>query len=168
MYMYSTRLLCSIPHVHCYTTPCRFVNEEEQRGSVVQQNSGLQRQVQQLEAALQELGREHQTLQVMQSRQSQRRWESDKDVLQCSSCGKKFSVSVRRVSGTCDAVCVCVCIPSPHPPLSLHSLSPSIPSFPPSLHPLSLLLFHCQHIIAPLSELWVSQSYSATSIYSSC
>ena len=43
---------------------CRIVVEEEQTGQVQQMNAGLQKQVQQLGAALQELGREHQTLQV--------------------------------------------------------------------------------------------------------
>ena len=43
---------------------CRIVVEEEQTGQVQQMNAGLQKQVQQLEAALKELGREHQTLQV--------------------------------------------------------------------------------------------------------
>ena len=42
----------------------RIVGEEEERGHVQQQNTDLRKQVQQLEAALQELGREHQTLQV--------------------------------------------------------------------------------------------------------
>ena len=81
------------------------MNEEEEKQSVVERNSDLQRQVQQLEAALQELGREHQTLQVMQSRLTQRRWESDLEVTKCVGCGKKFSVSVRKV---CVGVDVCV------------------------------------------------------------
>ena len=37
-------------------------------------------------------------LQVMQSRASERRWEQDGNVVNCTDCGKKFSVSVRRVS----------------------------------------------------------------------
>jgi early endosome antigen 1 len=74
----------------------KIVGEEEKTGLVQQHNEGLQRQVQQLEAALQELGQEHQTLQVMQSRASQRKWEADSDVPACPGCGKKFSVSVRR------------------------------------------------------------------------
>ena len=49
---------------------------------------------------LQELGREYQTLQMFQSRQSERRWESDKEVASCASCSKRFSVSVRRVGST--------------------------------------------------------------------
>ena len=42
----------------------RVVGEEERTSEAQQLNAGLQKQVQQLEAALQELGREHQTLQV--------------------------------------------------------------------------------------------------------
>ena len=37
-------------------------------------------------------------VQVMQARASERKWESDRDVSACSGCGKKFSVSVRKVS----------------------------------------------------------------------
>ena len=48
----------------CVCLHCRIVGEEEKTGRVQQHNEGLQRQVQQLEAALQELGQEHQTLQV--------------------------------------------------------------------------------------------------------
>ncbi|CAI8024450.1 Early endosome antigen 1 [Geodia barretti] len=74
----------------------KVVGEEERTSEAHQLNAGLQKQVQQLEAALQELGREHQTLQVMQARASERKWESDRDATACSGCGKKFSVSVRK------------------------------------------------------------------------
>ena len=73
------------------------MNEEEEKQSVLERTSDLQRQVKQLQAALQELGREHQTLQVMQSRLTQRRWESDREATECIGCKKKFSVSVRKV-----------------------------------------------------------------------
>ena len=37
----------------------------------------------------------------MQSRASERKWESDRDVSSCSDCDKKFSVSVRKVRPVC-------------------------------------------------------------------
>ncbi len=47
---------------------------------------------------LQELGREHQTLQIVKSRQNERKWERDMEAVTCSNCNIKFSVSTRRVS----------------------------------------------------------------------
>ena len=81
-----------------YGYAARFVNEEEQKQTLLQQNSELHRRIQELEVGMQELGREYQTLQVLQSRQSERKWESDKEVTNCSSCKGKFTVSLRKVS----------------------------------------------------------------------
>ena len=64
----------------------------------MKQTVTLQHRIQELEAALQELGREHQTLQIVHTRQSQRKWEKDSEVSNCSACKRKFSVNVRRVS----------------------------------------------------------------------
>ena len=47
---------------------------------------------------LQELGREHQTLQIIKSRQSERKWERDREATNCNNCNVKFSVSIRKVS----------------------------------------------------------------------
>ena len=44
-----------------------------------------------------ELGQENQNLQVVQNVRSNRKWEKDTEVMQCNSCSKKFSVSVRKV-----------------------------------------------------------------------
>ena len=79
---------------------CRFVAEEEQKQSLLQQSEVYQRRIQELQSGLQELGREHQTLQIVKSRQSERKWESDKDASNCSNCNVKFSVSVRKVSSS--------------------------------------------------------------------
>ena len=76
----------------------RFLGQEEQKQSLVKENVTLQHRIQELEAGLQELGREHQTLQIVHSRQSQRKWEKDSEVSNCTACKKKFSVNVRRVS----------------------------------------------------------------------
>ena len=48
---------------------------------------------------LQELGREHQTLQIVKSRVSERKWEKDIEVMDCNNCKVKFGVSNRKVSG---------------------------------------------------------------------
>ena len=58
---------------------------------------------------LQELGREHQTLQIVKSRQSERKWEKDKEAVACNNCNVKFSVSVRKVGSLCRVVVVVLC-----------------------------------------------------------
>lgn len=78
-------------------TSHRFVSEEDQKQSLLKENTDLQQRIRELESGLQELGREYQTLQLVQSRQSERKWESDKDAVNCFSCSKKFTVSVRKV-----------------------------------------------------------------------
>lgn len=75
----------------------RFVVEEEQKESLQRENAGLQRQIQQLESGLQDLGREHQTMQMVQQRLEERRWEADRAVTHCRGCSKHFSLTTRRV-----------------------------------------------------------------------
>ena len=77
----------------------RFLNEEEQKQDLQRANVDLLRQVQQLESGMQDLGREHQTMQVVQQRLDERRWEDDKTVTHCRGCNKRFGVATRRVSG---------------------------------------------------------------------
>uniref|UniRef100_A0A8C2ZJA6 Early endosome antigen 1 n=1 Tax=Cyclopterus lumpus TaxID=8103 RepID=A0A8C2ZJA6_CYCLU len=47
-------------------------------------------------AAMQELGRENQSLQIKQSQSLTRKWAEDHEVQNCMSCGKGFSVTVRK------------------------------------------------------------------------
>ncbi|KAJ8269411.1 hypothetical protein COCON_G00120180 [Conger conger] len=47
-------------------------------------------------AAMQELGRENQSLQIKQSQNLTRKWAEDHEVNNCMSCGKGFSVTVRK------------------------------------------------------------------------
>ena len=75
----------------------RCLAEEESRSSLQQQVARQQRHISELEAGLQELGREHQKLQIVQSRDSQRTWEKDHDAIACNKCNKRFSVTVRKV-----------------------------------------------------------------------
>lgn len=47
-------------------------------------------------AALQELGRENQTLQVENMKHISRKWTDDSEVTHCTACGKLFTVTIRR------------------------------------------------------------------------
>ena len=80
--------------MHC---PCRFVSEEEQKQKLVKENGRLQQQVKELQGAMQELGAEFQTLQLIHSRMSERKWDKDKDVIACTGCRRNFTVSTRKV-----------------------------------------------------------------------
>lgn len=75
----------------------RFVAEEEQKQSFLKQNARLQHQIQELQAGLQELGREYQTLQILHSKQGERQWERDGDAASCHNCKRKFNVGTRKV-----------------------------------------------------------------------
>lgn len=75
----------------------RCVAEEEQKVSLQGQKVALERRIQELQMGLQELGREHQNLQIVKSRQKERQWEKDSEVSACNNCSIKFSVSVRKV-----------------------------------------------------------------------
>ena len=83
-----------------YVLPLRFVAEEEQKESLLERSAAYERRIQELQMGLQELGREHQTLQIVKSRQSERKWEKDKEVLSCNTCNLKFGVSIRKVSNS--------------------------------------------------------------------
>lgn len=56
----------------------------------------LRRKVDDTTAAMQELGRENQSLQIKQSQSLTRKWAEDQEVQNCMSCGKGFSVTVRK------------------------------------------------------------------------
>lgn len=78
---------------------------EDQNKSLHDQKSRHAHRIQELEKGLQELGREYQTLQIVTSRQSERKWEKDKEATSCNGCNAKFNVSTRRVSiGALDPV----------------------------------------------------------------
>ncbi len=85
--------------VHISGTPYRFVALEDQNKSLEDQSVRHGKRIQELEVALQDLGREYQTLQIVTTRQTERKWEKDKEAMNCNSCNVKFSVSVRKVCG---------------------------------------------------------------------
>ena len=76
----------------------RCVAEEEQKHSLQKRNEASEQRIRELQMGLQELGREHQTLQIVKSRQSERKWEKDKEAVACNNCSAKFTVSTRKVS----------------------------------------------------------------------
>uniref|UniRef100_A0A8D3C3L1 Early endosome antigen 1 n=1 Tax=Scophthalmus maximus TaxID=52904 RepID=A0A8D3C3L1_SCOMX len=56
----------------------------------------LRRKLDDTTAAMQELGRENQSLQIKQSQTLTRKWAEDHEVQNCMACGKGFSVTVRK------------------------------------------------------------------------
>uniref|UniRef100_A0A2K6L502 Early endosome antigen 1 n=1 Tax=Rhinopithecus bieti TaxID=61621 RepID=A0A2K6L502_RHIBE len=56
----------------------------------------LQRKLDNTTAAVQELGRENQSLQIKHTQALNRKWAEDNEVQNCMACGKGFSVTVRR------------------------------------------------------------------------
>ena len=57
----------------------------------------LNKNIDELNSAMIELGQENQNLQVVQNMRNNRKWEKDSEVVQCNGCSKKFSVSIRKV-----------------------------------------------------------------------
>jgi hypothetical protein len=91
--------------------PCtyRFVSEEEQKQKLVKENGRLQQQVKELQGAMQELGAEFQSLQLIHSRAIERKWDKDKDIIACTGCRRNFTVSTRRVREKLISWCL-ICI----------------------------------------------------------
>lgn len=56
----------------------------------------MRRKLDDTTAAMQELGRENQSLQIKQSQSLTRKWTEDHEVQNCMACGKGFSVTVRK------------------------------------------------------------------------
>uniref|UniRef100_A0A8C9VKZ0 Early endosome antigen 1 n=1 Tax=Scleropages formosus TaxID=113540 RepID=A0A8C9VKZ0_SCLFO len=56
----------------------------------------LRRKLDDTTAAMQELGRENQSLQIKQSQSLTRKWAEDHEVQNCMACGKGFSVTIRK------------------------------------------------------------------------
>uniref|UniRef100_A0A667ZMU5 Early endosome antigen 1 n=1 Tax=Myripristis murdjan TaxID=586833 RepID=A0A667ZMU5_9TELE len=65
---------------------------EKLQGKVVE----MRRKLDDTTAAMQELGRENQSLQIKQSQSLTRKWAEDHEVQNCMACGKGFSVTVRK------------------------------------------------------------------------
>ena len=66
------------------------VEEERDRAE------NIARRVEDSVGALQELGRENQTLQIGMNKHFNRRWAEDKDAVNCTACGREFSITFRK------------------------------------------------------------------------
>ena len=78
----------------------RCVNAETTCESMNAQKCTLQRKLEDTQSALQELGREHQVLQIQINKKSNYKWVDDSLATNCDHCKKAFSVTIRKVRPT--------------------------------------------------------------------
>lgn len=64
--------------------------------SMKTQNIELKRRFEDTQSALQELGREHQELQIQNYKKSNYKWVDDRNVSECTQCKKNFTVTIRK------------------------------------------------------------------------
>nr|XP_034307075.1 early endosome antigen 1 isoform X2 [Crassostrea gigas] len=74
----------------------RCLTSEEKCENLRQESIDLRRKLDDTQAALQELGRENQSLQITTTKVSSRKWADDNEVKECMGCNKSFSVTVRK------------------------------------------------------------------------
>ena len=75
----------------------RCLNSESMCEAMTSQKTILQRKLEDTQAALQELGSEHQSLQIQINKKSNYKWVDDSTVNNCDHCKKAFSVTIRKV-----------------------------------------------------------------------
>jgi len=75
----------------------RCITAEKLCESFKLQNIELKRKLEDNQQALQELGLEHQTLQVQNYKKSNYKWIDDSTVSECTQCKKMFTVTIRKV-----------------------------------------------------------------------
>jgi chromosome segregation ATPase len=75
----------------------RCLNSETMCETMSVQKTALQRKLEDTQAALQELGSEHQSLQIQINKKSNYKWVDDSKVNNCEHCKKAFSVTIRKV-----------------------------------------------------------------------
>ena len=75
----------------------RCLNSETMCETMSVQKTTLQRKLEDTQAALQELGSEHQSLQIQINKKSNYKWVDDSKVNNCEHCKKAFSVTIRKV-----------------------------------------------------------------------
>ena len=76
----------------------RCINSERLCEQLRLQNTELKRKLEDTQQALQELGMEHQTLQVQSYKKANYKWIDDSLVTECNHCKKGFTVTNRKVS----------------------------------------------------------------------
>ncbi|KAJ8372384.1 hypothetical protein AAFF_G00290170 [Aldrovandia affinis] len=74
----------------------RCVKGESEMEKLQAKALDMRRKLDDTTAAMQELGRENQSLQIKQSQSLMRKWTEDHEVQNCMCCGKGFSVTVRK------------------------------------------------------------------------
>lgn len=74
----------------------RCLASEAECESLQDRISQVTRKLDDTQAALQELGRENQSLQIMTTKVQNRKWTDDSQVLDCMGCGKAFSLTIRK------------------------------------------------------------------------
>ncbi|XP_030829452.1 early endosome antigen 1-like [Strongylocentrotus purpuratus] len=74
----------------------RCLSNEKDVEKLQAKTAELRRKLDDAQAAMHELGRENQALQITQTKAMGRKWTDDKEVLDCMSCSKAFSLAVRK------------------------------------------------------------------------
>jgi early endosome antigen 1 len=74
----------------------KLLSGESDMEQMHQKMQGIQRKLDDAHAALQELGRENQNLQVEIAKMQGRKWADDSVVQTCSSCTKEFTLTIRK------------------------------------------------------------------------
>lgn len=74
----------------------RCITAEQSVEQFKQNESQLKRRLDNAQAAMHELGRENQAMQVKHSTVLSRQWADDREAIECSSCRKPFSITVRK------------------------------------------------------------------------
>uniref|UniRef100_UPI00358E9FF8 early endosome antigen 1 n=1 Tax=Myxine glutinosa TaxID=7769 RepID=UPI00358E9FF8 len=74
----------------------RCVRNESESEKLQSRVTELRRKLEDAQAAMQELGRENQSLQIKQTQALSRKWTDDGNVQNCTACKKIFSVTIRR------------------------------------------------------------------------
>ena len=75
----------------------RCVNSEKACEQMKTQNAELKHKLDDAQSALQELGREHQLLQVQNYKKNNYKWVDDSEATNCTHCKSAFSVTNRKV-----------------------------------------------------------------------
>ncbi|XP_039617477.1 early endosome antigen 1 isoform X2 [Polypterus senegalus] len=74
----------------------RCLKSEGEIEKLQNKNAEMRRKLDDTTAAMQELGRENQTLQIKHTQALTRKWTEDHEVQNCMCCGKGFSVTIRK------------------------------------------------------------------------
>lgn len=74
----------------------KCLSGESEHDAMVAKLGGMQRKLDDALSALQELGRENQSLQMESAKLQGRKWADDSLVNSCSTCTKEFTLTIRK------------------------------------------------------------------------